>query len=237
MELNQLELEFLIFNDFNLHVTLEELQRTGDALMAHATELYPRSVVNERGMLLRELSPKAVPQPRHYRDDSGSPGGLGGSGGGNGASFQPSVTAMSGQSQYNGPNASGPSANYDGRQAFFGQQASPPYDRDGMPSRSHSAAAPLQPHPPIHVQPDPSAGAYPPSPAASDETKTQHGSRKGSTDPFEARRPLYGSPQSPVRMEGVETVFPANAALGTGMATDYDTPMHFGTPPGSVVTG
>ena len=32
-ELNQLEIEFLIYNDFNLVVSNTELQRTGDMLM------------------------------------------------------------------------------------------------------------------------------------------------------------------------------------------------------------
>lgn len=94
MELNQLELEFLIFNDFNLHITVEELQRTGDALMSHASDVYQPREGTERGMLLREsIIPFNESRPsdakRFPRDADRDDGGAGSSfgGGGSGSSL------------------------------------------------------------------------------------------------------------------------------------------------------
>jgi len=43
IELNQLEIEFLLINDFDLHISVEEIQETGDLLISHALK-YPLHV-------------------------------------------------------------------------------------------------------------------------------------------------------------------------------------------------
>ena len=43
LELNQLEIEFLLINDFDLHISVEEIQETGDLLLNHKLK-YPLKV-------------------------------------------------------------------------------------------------------------------------------------------------------------------------------------------------
>jgi hypothetical protein len=176
MELNQLELEFLIFNDFNLHITIEELQKTGDALLARTSipnSLREAPPTPERGMLLREIpvytdGGRYFPNLRRPRDgdrDDGMGGaGFGGSSSGNGTgngTGQQSTTPARTQTQP----VSGGQRLADGRQAAS-HQISPPYDFDGTTREEHTG---ISQHPRITtsgstVQAAP--GGYPPSPAS-----------------------------------------------------------------------
>jgi hypothetical protein len=47
LELNQLELELLFLIDFQLHITLEDLQEYADQLLSHAMSLTPPSLEPE----------------------------------------------------------------------------------------------------------------------------------------------------------------------------------------------
>ncbi|ORX42967.1 cyclin-domain-containing protein, partial [Piromyces finnis] len=77
IELNQLEVEFLLINDFDLHISVEEIQETGDLLLSHAlkypiqvgvksqNEIKPTSNTsqNQNSLTQKQTPPKEVPIP------------------------------------------------------------------------------------------------------------------------------------------------------------------------------
>ncbi|KXS12055.1 cyclin-domain-containing protein [Gonapodya prolifera JEL478] len=55
-ELNQLEIEFLIFTDFNLHITVEQLQETGNRLLRHSSTIRSVSESFQNRLVIRDDS-------------------------------------------------------------------------------------------------------------------------------------------------------------------------------------
>ncbi|KAJ3337146.1 activating signal cointegrator 1 complex subunit [Gonapodya sp. JEL0774] len=55
-ELNQLEIEFLIFTDFNLHITVEQLQETGNRLLRHSSTIRSVSESFQARLVIKDES-------------------------------------------------------------------------------------------------------------------------------------------------------------------------------------
>ncbi|KAI9032231.1 cyclin-domain-containing protein [Hyaloraphidium curvatum] len=170
MELNQLELEFLIFNDFNLHVTIEELQRMGDALLRHASEVFARGVP-DRGLVLRDTAAQADYAGMRFDNrkrppDTDGGDGANGFGGGGFSSSGPSGAYQGAAAQSSGggghPQSGAPPA--DTRQAAsnYGapaQQGTPsfhgaaPYQASPSADYLRAAGAPQRTPPPPQPYP------------------------------------------------------------------------------------
>lgn len=67
-ELNRLELEFLNYNQFNIYVSLEELQQYGDQLLMHSIREQQLLVKKEKLLLDHQQQ-----QPIYYKKTTTNP--------------------------------------------------------------------------------------------------------------------------------------------------------------------